>query len=314
MRISATVGAVLLGGCAAIASAQTQTYNQTTAAEVRPVIVTGEVVRYEPGHVIVIRSADRGEVSYNLMPSIEVPSDVQVGRTVSIYTEPGEGGSTVVKRVTTTSVTPSGNVRRTTEETRTNPAGETTTTRWTRVNGEVVRYEPGRTIVLRMPDAREMTYTFAPNVTVPAGVEVGRHVTLYTEPGSEGSVLVHRVVTTNVTPEGRVERTTRETRTQPSGESTTTSSTTITGTVQGYEAGKSITVTRPDGTQVTYVINEHSQLPAGIAIGRRVVIYPSTVTSGSDMTVERVVYSTTKTKSKTKHGETETKTKTETHH
>ena len=88
----------------------------------------------------------------------------------------------------------------------------------------------------------------------------------------------------------------------------------ITGTVQGYEAGKSITVTRPDGTQVTYVINEHSQLPAGIAIGRRVVIYPSTVTSGSDMTVERVVYSTTKTKSKTKHGETETKTKTETHH
>ena len=44
------------------------------------------------------------------------------------------------------------------------------------------------------------------------------------------------------------------------------------------------------------------------------MIYPSTVTSGSDMTVERVVYSTTKTKSKTKHGETETKTKTETHH
>jgi len=219
MRINAAIGAVLLGGCAAIASAQTQTYNEKTTTEVRPVVITGEVIRYEPGHVIVVRSADRGEVSYTLMPSLTVPSDIQVGRTVTLYTEPGEGGSTLVKRVTTTSVTPSGNVKRTTEET----------------------------------------------------------------------------------------------RTSPSGESTTTTTTSISGTVRAFEAGRSITITRPDGTEVTYMINPQSQLPMGVAVGRRVIIYPSTVSTGDEQTVQRVVYTTTKTKSKTKHGRTETKTKTETH-
>jgi hypothetical protein len=217
MRIRAAVGAVLLGGCAAITFAQTQT-SETIRTEVKPVIITGEVIRYEPGQIIVLRSADRKEVSYPLMPSLTIPSDVQVGHTVTLYTEPGEGGSTVVKRVTTTSVTPSGNVKRTTEETRTSPTGEMTTT----------------------------------------------------------------------------------------------TTTTVSGTVQSYEAGKSITITRPDGTEVTYIINDKSQLPAGIAIGRRVVVYPSTVTSGSDAMVKRVVYTTTETKTKTKHGKTRTETKTKT--
>src|SRR5438132_807971 len=108
------------------ASAQTQTYTETTRTEVKPVVITGEVVRYEPGHVIVVRS-DKGEVSYTLMPSITVPAEVRVGRTVSLYTEPGEDGATVVKRVTTTSVTPSGHLKSTTETTRTSPSGETTT-------------------------------------------------------------------------------------------------------------------------------------------------------------------------------------------
>jgi hypothetical protein len=215
MRIFSAVGAALLAGCAAVTFAQTQTYSASTTT--KPIMITGEVVRYEPGHVIVLRS-DKGEVSYTLMPSLTVPADVQVGRTVSLYTEPGEGGNTVVKRITTTSVTPSGNVKQTTEETRTSPSGETTRT-------------------------------------------------------------------------------------------TTTS---ISGTVQAYEAGKSITITRPDGTEVTYVINDQSQLPAGIAIGRRVTVYPSSVSSGSDAMVQRVVYTTTKTKTKTKHGKTRTETKTKT--
>ena len=217
MKLRTAVGAAVLTCCAAVTFAQTQTYKETTRTEVKPVVITGEVVRYEPGHVIVIRSADRNEVSYTLMPSLTVPSDVQVGRTVSLYTEPGEGGATLVKRVTVTSVTPSGNVKRTTEETRTSPTGETTTS----------------------------------------------------------------------------------------------TETTVTGTVHAFEPGKSITITRPDGTEVTYVINDSSQLPTGLAIGRRVIIYPSTMATGSEPMVQRVVY--TKTKTKTKHGRTETKTKTETH-
>jgi hypothetical protein len=215
MKLHTVVGVALFAGSAVGAFAQSQTYTETTRkTEVQPVVITGEVVRYEPGHVIVVRS-DKGEVSYTLMPSLVVPTDVRVGRTVSLYTEPGENGATVVKRVTTTSVTPSGNVKTTTETTRTTPEGETTT------------------------------------------------------------------------------------------ETTTT----VSGTVQAYEAGKSITITRPDGTQVTYIINPESQLPSGIAIGRRVTIYPTTVTTGSDMTVRRVVY-TTKTNKK---GETETKTKIDHH-
>jgi len=220
MKLHTVVGVALFAGSAVGAFAQSQTYTETTrTTEVQPVVITGEVVRYEPGHVIVVRS-DKGEVSYTLMPSLVVPSDLRVGRTVSLYTEPGENGATLVKRVTTTSVTPSGNLKTTTETTRTTPEGE----------------------------------------------------------------------------------------------STTETTTTVSGTIKAYEAGKSITITRPDGTEVMYVINTESQLPTGIAIGRRVTIYPTTVTTGPDMTVRRVVYTTT-TKSKTnKHGETETKTKTETHH
>src|SRR3989442_10288042 len=217
MRLHTVMGIALFAGCAVSALAQTQTYTETTRTGVKPVIINGEVVRYEPGHVIVVRSRDKGEVSYTLMPTLTVPADVQVGRTVTLYTEPGENGTTLVKRVTTTSITPSGDVKRTTEETRTSPTGERTT------------------------------------------------------------------------------------------ETTTT----VSGTVGAFEPSKSITIIRPDGTQVTYMINDQSQLPTGIAIGRRVTIYPSTVTSGSDQMVQRVVYTTTKTKTN-KHGET--KTKTETHH
>ena len=218
MKLHTVVGIALFAGSAVGAFAQSQTYTETTRTEVKPIVVTGEVLRYEPGHVIVIRS-DKGEVSYTLMPSLVVPTDVKVGRTVTLYTEPGENGATLVKRVTTTSITPSGEVKRTTETTRTTPEGV----------------------------------------------------------------------------------------------STTETTTTVSGTVEAYEAGKSITITRPDGTQVTYIINAESQLPTGIVVGRRVTIYPSTVAAGSDMTVRRVVYTTTKSKTN-KHGETETKTKTETHH
>lgn len=218
MKLHTVVGIALLAGSAVGAFAQSQTYTETTRTEVQPIVVTGEVLRYEPGHVIVIRS-NKGEVSYTLMPSLVVPTDLKVGRTVTLYTEPGENGATLVKRVTTTSVTPGGEVKRTTETTRTTPEGV----------------------------------------------------------------------------------------------STTETTTTVSGTVEAYEAGKSITITRPDGTQVTYIINAESQLPTGIVVGRRVTIYPSTVATGSDMTVRRVVYTTTKTKTN-KHGETETKTKTETHH
>jgi hypothetical protein len=188
MKIRSAVGAVLLAGCAVFTSAQTQT------DVVQPVVITGEVVRYEPGHVIVIRSADKGEVSYTLTPSLTVPTGVEVGRTVSLYTEPGEGGATLVKRVTTTSVTPSGNVKRTTEETRTSPSGETTTTTRTTISGTVQAYEAGKSITLTRPDGTQVTYMINEQSQLPAGIAIGRRVIIYpaTVPGDDQ--LVQRVV------------------------------------------------------------------------------------------------------------------------
>ena len=80
-------------------------------------------------------------------------------------------------------------------------------------------------------------------------------------------------------------------------------------------SGKSITLTRPDGSTVTYVVNDRSQIPTDLGVGKRVVIRTVPLTGSSDLAVERVTYTTTKTKSKTdKHGKTETETKTKTEH
>jgi len=270
----------------------------------------GVVVRLEPGKVIVVRGPDMKEVTYTLSPEVTVPASVTVGQNVEFDTMQGTGDTWVVTRVTTTTM-PDGSMQRTTERTTTSPSGDSYTT----VSGEVVKFEPGRTIVLRDSNRKMVTYTLTPDVTLPADVRVGRKVTLYTESGDGGATLVKRVTTTSLTSEGDVKRTTDETRTSPSGNLTTTRTTTINGVVQSYDAGKSITLTRDDGSTVTYVVNDRSQLPTDLVVGKRVVIRTVPLTGSNDLAVERVTYTTTKTKSKTdKHGKTETETKTKTEH
>lgn len=140
------------------------------------------------------------------------------------------------------------------------------------VNGEVVSYEPGRTIVLRQPDQKVVTYTLSPNVTVPADVKVGRTVTLYTEQGEAGATMVSRVVSTSVTPDGKVKRTTEETRTSPSGATSRTTTTEISGKVEAYESGKMLTIVKADGSKTTYVLTGQSHVPADLATGKTVTI------------------------------------------
>ncbi|HEX6739751.1 MAG TPA: hypothetical protein VF310_15830 [Vicinamibacteria bacterium] len=260
------VAGMLIAGLPQAAFSQTQT--ESVAA---PVIVTGEVVRYEPGKILVLR-IDGQETTYTLAPSITMPSEVQVGRNVSVHTERGSDGNTVVTRVTTTSVTPEGRTKRTTEETRQEPGGVVRQRKTTTVSGEVMSYEPGRTIVVRPEGGEAVTYTLGPKVLVPAEVQVGRKVTLFTEPGLDGNTVVARVTTTSVTPEGQVKRTTEETRTKPSGETSKLTTVTVQGTLQAMEPGKSITVLRPDGTKVLYVIGQGATLPPDLAIGKVVTI------------------------------------------
>jgi len=162
------------------------------------------------------------------------------------------------------------------------------TTRYVTVDGEVVRYEAGKVIVLRGADGREMVYTLPATVTVPSDVRVGRHVTLYTEPGEDGGTqLVTRVVTTTVTPEGNIKKTTEDTRTSPSGVTTKTTTTQITGTVQAYEPGRTLTITRADGTQAVYQITGASMLPGDLVVGRTVSIVPS---ANGELVIKTVTY------------------------
>lgn len=177
------------------------------------------------------------------------------------------------------------------------------------VMGEIVRYEPGHVIVLRNSANKEVSYTLTPSITIPTGVEVGRKVTLYTTRAADGGWTVTRVNTT-VTPEGDLKRTVEKTHTTPAGDTTRTMTTTINGTVQAYEPGRSVTITRADGTQVTYMINESTHLPEGLAVGRTIVLKPAVGTDASQKVADTITY--TETKTTVKHGRTTTKTKTKT--
>ena len=176
------------------------------------------------------------------------------------------------------------------------------------VVGEIVRYEPGHVIVVRDSANKEVSYVLTPSVTVPTGVEVGKRVTLYTTRGTDGSSTVTRV-STSVTPEGNIEKTVERTHTNAMGETSHSSSTNIVGTVQSYEPGHSVTVTRADGTQVTYMVNDRTRLPEGLAVGRTITLRPATVTDSTKV-ADTITY--TETKTETKHGRTTTKSKTKT--
>jgi hypothetical protein len=144
-------------------------------------IMTGEVVRYEPGKVLVVRSDER-ETSYILPPSVTVPAEVQVGRDVSLYLEPGVGGDTTVTRVTTTSIMPEGQVKETIEETRTKLSGETTDVKTVTVHGKVEAYQPGKMITVMRSDGTETTYVFDETAEIPMELGVGKTVTIRTLP------------------------------------------------------------------------------------------------------------------------------------
>jgi hypothetical protein len=169
-----------------------------------------------------------------------------------------------------------------------------TETKYVTVEGEVVRYEAGHVIVIRGTDNKEVTYTLSPSIVVPAEVQVGRRITLFTEPGKDGATqLVSRVVTTSVTSEGDVKRTTEDTRHLPSGATTRTTTTTVTGKVEVYEVGKTLTITQADGSKVTYVINQESKVPADLVIGKTVSILPLATAGPGEPVAQTITYVTT---------------------
>lgn len=279
MKTGTLILAGMLFGGATLATGQVA---METAAGT--VAITGEVVRFEPGRLLVVRSSDGREMTYTLTPKLVIPAEVQVGRTVSVHAEQGADGLANVTRVTTTSITPEGQMKQTTEETRTSASGDVSK-KTTTVKGNVVNFVPGRTIVLRNAAGELVTYELAPSAVVPADVQVGKDVTIYTTAGAAGSTLVSKVTTTSITPEGQVKKTTEETRREPSGETTKTTTVTIQGKVQAYLPGQSITLIRPDGKTATFTIRETAQLPGDLAVGKSVTIR----TRANESVVEAII-------------------------
>lgn len=184
------------------------------------------------------------------------------------------------------------------QTTQVSPDGVTTKT--TTIEGKVVRYEPGKTIVLVGPDNKEMSYVLTEGVQAPADVQVGRQVTLTAMPSTSGPAVVTRITTTSITPEGNL-KTETETRSMSSAgdpqamsqSQTQTKVTTITGTVSSYEPGKSVTFVLPDKKTIVYTIEPSSVVPSDIAVGSTYTI--ETTTSGGTVVKKITTVKTTKT-------------------
>ena len=162
----------------------------------RIVTITGEVVKYQPGQTIVIREPNRRVVTYTLSPSAEIPQDIQIGRTVTVSTEPASDGSgpAVVTKVTETSMTPGGQTKTTTERTESGPYGESKTTTTT-ISGTVSSYQPGQYIMIERPHHHTVRYVITRESELPQDLAVGKTVTIHTY-RSNGSEVVKQVTVT----------------------------------------------------------------------------------------------------------------------
>lgn len=203
----------------------------------------------------------------------------------------------------------------------------TQSTTTTTTLGEVVRYEPGKTIVVRDANGRTMTYIIESGLAVPSDVQVGRKVTIYSSP-VDGSIRVQKITTTQTTnPDGTTSKSTEvreepgwnagSSATQPaSGDApaapatasappaqneqttqttqTTTKTTRISGTIRSYEPGQSITIVGPGSKVTTYTLTTDSQIPTDVAVGKQVTVETSVV-SGKPVARTVTYRTTTKT-------------------
>jgi hypothetical protein len=182
-------------------------------ADDKPITVVGEIVRYEPGHVIVVRDSANKEVSYTLTPTVTIPTGVEVGKRVTLYTTRGTDGSSTVTRVST-SVTPEGNLQKTVERTHTNPAGETTRTTTTTINGTVQAYEPGRSVTVTRADGTQVTYMLNERTHLPEGLAVGRTIVLRPAVVTDDSKVADTITYTETKTQVKKGRTTTKTKTK----------------------------------------------------------------------------------------------------
>ncbi len=169
---------------------------------------------------------------------------------------------------------------------------QTTETRITTIEGKVVRYEPGKTIVVLDSGNREVSFPLSAKVVAADDIRVGSVVTLSTEPSEAGKVTVTRI-TRSFTPEGNIKEERETQSTDASGAQTTVKTTTITGTVSAFESGRSITLVLPDKKTVVYTLDSSSVIPSDVAVGKTYTVEIVPSTSGP-VVVKRITTTTTK--------------------
>jgi hypothetical protein len=181
----------------------------------------------------------------------------------------------------------------TTQTTQVTDDGVSRSTKTTTIEGKVVRYEPGKTIVVLGPDNKEMTYTLSNTVSAPADVAVGRLVSLNTEPSDAGAVTVSRITVRSVTSDGKIKSETQTRTMDARGNESTAKSTSITGTVSAFEPGKSVTIMLPDKKTVVYSVDTSSVVPSDIAVGKTYTIETTRSTTSGPLVVRKITSTTT---------------------
>lgn len=173
-----------------------------------------------------------------------------------------------------------------------------TTTKTTTIDGKVIRYERGKTIVVMEKGDREVTLSLAPDAVVPADIEIGRLVSLSTVNSASGPMVVTKVTTRSVTPEGNIKTETKALGTTPAGEQVSSTTTTVTGTVKAIQTGRSVTLVLPDKSAVEYSVDASSVVPTALAIGNSVTVVTTRTTTGAPVVVKTVTITTRRTAAK----------------
>ena len=172
----------------------------------------------------------------------------------------------------------------------------TTTTTTHTVTGSVVQYSPGQSIVVRGADGRATTYMLGPELHVPSDVQVGRSVTILTQPGANGAqATVTRVEVRAANPADSSSPSSSSTQTTTIQSESSAAAAGVSGRVTAYQAKQFITIEEPGKRPVTYVIDPQSELPQDIGVGKMVVITTRTA-EGSPKPVVRTVTITRTTK------------------
>ncbi|MDQ6893570.1 MAG: hypothetical protein M3167_12925 [Acidobacteriota bacterium] len=213
----------LAAGASVLAAQETPTTTSTTTTRATSTqnpdgstttqtTVTGEVMQYQPGQTIVVRDAQGRTQTYTLDSALAVPSEIQVGRRITVYSSPVDGSVRVQKISLVEATAPDGSKQTRTEvrdepgapaaapmasgssagsrQTTTTTSQEapaattqqttTRTTKSTTVSGTVKAYEPGQSITVVGPGNKVTTYTITTDSQLPQDVAVGKTVSVQT--------------------------------------------------------------------------------------------------------------------------------------